>query len=162
YKKVASPSRKLSLVKEAEPVKKAKRVKRPTKKSTLASTTGVIIRDTLGVSVSKKKAPAKGDKGKGIELLYDAALLEATQVKEALQKIKKDSHMLHASGSDDRVGSQPKVPDESEDKTTGPDKGIGTELRVPDVPTYESESDDESWGNSEYDNDDINDDDDDD
>ncbi|GKF44152.1 hypothetical protein Tco_0130704, partial [Tanacetum coccineum] len=34
YKKVASPSRKLSIVKEAEPVKKGKRVKRPTKKST--------------------------------------------------------------------------------------------------------------------------------
>ncbi|GKB36161.1 hypothetical protein Tco_0881103 [Tanacetum coccineum] len=58
YKKVASPSRKLSLVKEAEPVKKAKRVKRHAKKSTSASTAGVIIRDTPGVSVSNKKALA--------------------------------------------------------------------------------------------------------
>nr|GFB26294.1 hypothetical protein [Tanacetum cinerariifolium] len=41
YKKDASPLRKLSLVKEAEPVKKAKRVKRPAKKSTTAPTAGV-------------------------------------------------------------------------------------------------------------------------
>ncbi|GKG56343.1 hypothetical protein Tco_0577418, partial [Tanacetum coccineum] len=56
----------------------------------------------------------KGDKDKGIELLSDATLLEAAQVKETLQKSKKDSHMLHVSGSGDGVGSQPKVPDESE------------------------------------------------
>ncbi|GKE32418.1 hypothetical protein Tco_1451740, partial [Tanacetum coccineum] len=159
YKKVASPSRKLSPVKEAEPVKKAKRVKRPVKKSTLTSTAGVIIRDTLGVSVSKKKASAKGDKGKGIELLSDAALLEATQVKEALQKSKKDSHMLHTSGLGDRVGSQPKVSDESEYKTTGTDEGTGTKPGVPDVPAYDSESENESWGDSEDDNDDDSDDD---
>nr|GEU47188.1 hypothetical protein [Tanacetum cinerariifolium] len=65
FKKVSSPSRKQSHVLEVEPVKKAKRVKKPTKKSTPTSTAGVIIKDTPGVSVSKKKAPAKGDKGKG-------------------------------------------------------------------------------------------------
>ncbi|GJR41036.1 retrovirus-related pol polyprotein from transposon TNT 1-94 [Tanacetum coccineum] len=64
YKKVASPLRKLSPVKEAEPVKKGKRVKRPAKKSITAPTAGVAIRDTPGVSVSKKKAPAKADKSK--------------------------------------------------------------------------------------------------
>nr|GEW46416.1 hypothetical protein [Tanacetum cinerariifolium] len=118
YKKVASPSRKLSPVKEAELVK----VKRPAKKSTTAPTTCVVIRDTPGVSVSNKKAPAKGD----------------------------------------GVGFQPKVPDESEDKTTGTDEGIGTKPGVIDVSTYDSESENESWGNSEGDNDDLNDDDDDD
>ncbi|GKA92411.1 hypothetical protein Tco_0814336 [Tanacetum coccineum] len=66
YKKVASPSIKLSPVKEAETVKKAKRVKRPAKKSTTAPTTSVVIRDTLGVSVSKKKAPAMADTSKGV------------------------------------------------------------------------------------------------
>ncbi|GKD98484.1 hypothetical protein Tco_1382381, partial [Tanacetum coccineum] len=123
YKKVASPSRKLSPVKEAEHVKKTKRVKRSTKMFTTAPTAGVVIRDTPGVFVSKKKAPAKGDKGKGMELLSDAALLEADQVKEPIQKSKKDSHMLHASGSGDGVGSQPKVPDEFKDKTTGTNEG---------------------------------------
>ncbi|GKC48276.1 hypothetical protein Tco_1065998 [Tanacetum coccineum] len=159
YKKYASPSRKLSPVKEAEHVKKAKRVKRPTKKSTTAPTTGVVIRDTPGVSVSKKKAPTKGDKGKGMKLLSDATLLEAAQVKVALQKSKKDSHMLHASGSGDGVGSQPKVPDESEEKKTGTDEGTGTKPGVPDVLTYDSESENESWGDNEDDTDDDSDDD---
>ncbi|GJX93968.1 hypothetical protein Tco_0348554, partial [Tanacetum coccineum] len=114
-------------------VKKAKRVKRPTKKSATAPTAGVVIRDTLGVFVSKKKALAKGNRGKGIELLSNATLLKAAQ-----------------------------VPNESEDKTTGTDKGTSTKSRVPDVPSYESDSDNESWGDSEDESDDINDDDDDD
>ncbi|GJV32075.1 hypothetical protein Tco_1392475 [Tanacetum coccineum] len=125
FKKVTSPSRILSPVLEAEPAKKAKRVKRPAKKSTPASTVGVIIKDTPGVSVSKKKAPAKADRGKGMELLSDAALLEAAQ-----------------------------VPGAFEDKTTGIDEGTSTKPGVPDVPTYESESENESWdddGNSDAD-----------
>ncbi|GKF91925.1 hypothetical protein Tco_0275626, partial [Tanacetum coccineum] len=44
-----------------------------------------------------------------------------------------------------------KVPDESEDKTTGTDEGTGTKPGVPDVPTYESESENESWGDSQDD-----------
>ncbi|GKC58325.1 hypothetical protein Tco_1085923 [Tanacetum coccineum] len=125
YKKVASPLRKLSPVKETEPVKKTKRIKRPAKKFTTAPTTGVAIRDTPGVSVSKKKAHAKADRSKG-----------------------------------DRVGSQPKVPDESEDKTIGTDEGTGTKPGVPDVPKYQSESKNESWSDSiddnDYDSDDDN------
>nr|GEU61416.1 hypothetical protein [Tanacetum cinerariifolium] len=66
YKKVASPLRKLPLVKEAEPVKKGKRVKISAKKSTTAPTVGVAIKDTPGVSVSKKKAIAKVDRSKGV------------------------------------------------------------------------------------------------
>ncbi|GKE75207.1 hypothetical protein Tco_1537248 [Tanacetum coccineum] len=42
---------------------------------------GVLIRDTPGVSVSKKKAPAKVDRGKGMDLLSEEALLEAAQLK---------------------------------------------------------------------------------
>ncbi|GKC27673.1 hypothetical protein Tco_1034967 [Tanacetum coccineum] len=130
FKKIASPSRKLSHVKEAEPVKKAKRVKRPAKKSSVVPTAGVVIIDTPGESVSKKKALAKADRGKGIELLSDAALLEAAQ-----------------------------VPDESEDKTTGTNEGTCTKPRVSDVPSYESNSDNESWGDSKDEINDINDDD---
>ncbi|GJS48419.1 hypothetical protein Tco_0598540 [Tanacetum coccineum] len=62
--------------------------------------------------------------------------------------------MLHASGSGDGVGSQLKIPDEFEDKTTGIDEGTGTKPGVPDVPIYDSESENESWGDSEDDNDD--------
>ncbi|GJX20297.1 hypothetical protein Tco_0222974 [Tanacetum coccineum] len=84
YKKVASPLRKLSLVLEEEYAEKPKKAKKPAKKSTTVPTTGVVNRDTSDVPVLKKKAPSKGDRGKGMELLFDAALLEAAQVKEAL------------------------------------------------------------------------------
>ncbi|GJW36920.1 hypothetical protein Tco_0059840 [Tanacetum coccineum] len=124
YKKVASPSRKLSLVKEAEPVKKAKRVKRPAKKSTTAPIASDAIRDTPGVSVSKKKAHAKSDKSKG-------------------------------EGTDFELG----VLDEQQHKTSGTDEGTGTKLGVLDEPTYNFESENESWVDSEEDNDDDSDDD---
>ncbi|GJU22679.1 hypothetical protein Tco_1156021 [Tanacetum coccineum] len=93
YKKVASPSRKLSLVKEAKPAKKAKRVKRPAKKFTTAPTSGVVIRVTPGVSVSKKKAPIKADRSKGIEILSDVALSKEAQLKEATKRSKKDFYI---------------------------------------------------------------------
>ncbi|GKC22381.1 hypothetical protein Tco_1024531 [Tanacetum coccineum] len=148
HKKVASPSRKRSPVLEEEPAEKPKRARKPAKKSTTMPTAGVVIRDTPRESVPKKKTPAKVDRGKGMDLLSDAALLEATQVKEALKKSKKESHMLHPSGSGDGVGSQPKVPDEFKDKTTGTDEGTGTKPGVPDVPKYLFESENESWGDS--------------
>ncbi|GKF72191.1 hypothetical protein Tco_0208305, partial [Tanacetum coccineum] len=122
FKKIASPSKKLSPVLEEEPVKKPKKAKKPAKKSNVVPTTGVVIKDTPGVSVSKKKAPAKGDRGKVMELLSDAALLEASQVL-----------------------------DESQDKTTGTDKGTGTKPGVPDVSKDHSESENESWVDSEDD-----------
>nr|GFA20179.1 hypothetical protein [Tanacetum cinerariifolium] len=53
--------------------------------------------------------------------------LEASQVKEAIQKSKNDSHILHVNGSGDGVGSQAKAPDGSEDKTIGTDEGTGAE-----------------------------------
>ncbi|GKG49414.1 hypothetical protein Tco_0515866, partial [Tanacetum coccineum] len=77
---VASPSIKLSPILEEEPIKKPKKAKKPAKKSTIMPTSGVVIKDTPGVSVSKKKAPSKGDKGKGMELVSNAALLEAAQI----------------------------------------------------------------------------------
>ncbi|GJW23095.1 hypothetical protein Tco_0033717 [Tanacetum coccineum] len=66
FKKVASPLKKLSPVLEEEPTEKPKRAKKPAKKSTTVPTIGVVIRDTPGVSVSKKKAPTKVDRGDGV------------------------------------------------------------------------------------------------
>ncbi|GJX79532.1 hypothetical protein Tco_0327681 [Tanacetum coccineum] len=83
-----------------------------------------------------------------MDLLSYATLLEAAQVKETLQKSKKYSHMLYASGSGDKVGSQPKVLDESQDKTTGTDEGTGAKSGVPDVPKYLSKSENELCGDS--------------
>ncbi|GJR46694.1 hypothetical protein Tco_1314797 [Tanacetum coccineum] len=112
FKKVASPSRKLSPVLEEEPVVKPKRAKKHAKKSTIVPTTGVVIRDTPSESVPKNKTPAKVDRGKDMDLLFDVALLEATQLKKTLKKIKLETHKLHASGLGDGVGSLPKVLDD--------------------------------------------------
>nr|GEZ70979.1 hypothetical protein [Tanacetum cinerariifolium] len=83
---------------------------------------------TPGVFVSKKKAPAKADRIKCIEILSGVALSEAG------------------------------VPDEQQRKTTGTDEGTGTKPGVPDVPSYKSNSDNESWGDSEDESDDHDDD----
>nr|GEU69283.1 hypothetical protein [Tanacetum cinerariifolium] len=142
FKKIASPSQKLTTVLKEEPAKKPKRAKKPepakqtktakktalAKKSSTTQTASVVIRDTPGVSVSKKKAQAKVDRGKGMDLLSDVSLLEATQLKKVLKKSKQDTHMLHVSGSDDGVG-------------------------VLDVPKDQSESKNESWGESGDDDD---------
>ncbi|GKF78794.1 hypothetical protein Tco_0234362 [Tanacetum coccineum] len=66
FKKVASPSKKLSPVLEEEPAVKPKRAKKPTKKSTTVPTTDFVIKDTPSVSVLKKKAPTEADRGKVI------------------------------------------------------------------------------------------------
>ncbi|GJZ81931.1 hypothetical protein Tco_0646925 [Tanacetum coccineum] len=126
FKKIASPLKKLSHVLEEEPAKKPKRAKKPTKKSTTVPIAGVVIRDTPGMSMSKKKALAKVDRGKGIDLLSDIALLEVAQIKKTLKKRKLETHKLHASGSGDGFGSQPKVLDEQQDKTTGTNEGTVT------------------------------------
>nr|GEZ72169.1 hypothetical protein [Tanacetum cinerariifolium] len=97
---------------------------------------------------TKKNVLVKDDRGKGLTILSEVALSEVAQVKEALKKSKKGSHMLHASGSGDGVGSQPKIPDKSKDKTTSIDEGTDAKLEVPDVPKYLSESENKSWGDS--------------
>ncbi|GJY01264.1 hypothetical protein Tco_0359416 [Tanacetum coccineum] len=68
----------------------------------------------------KKKQPVKKTKAKGLAVLSKVALTKAEQLKLATKRSKKDFHLSHASG-----------------------------LGVPDVPPYESESDKESWGDSE-------------
>nr|GEU67756.1 integrase, catalytic region, zinc finger, CCHC-type, peptidase aspartic, catalytic [Tanacetum cinerariifolium] len=100
-----------------EPTQKGKLVKKAAKKSTTAPTTDVVIRDTPDKSVSKKKAPAKTDRGKGIELLFDVALLEDAQLKENLRKSKKETYKLQASGSIEGADFESKVPDEQTGKT---------------------------------------------
>ncbi|GKB87745.1 hypothetical protein Tco_0960017 [Tanacetum coccineum] len=97
FKKVASPSKKLSPVLEEEPAEKPKRAKKPDKKSTNVPTAGVVIRYSC--------------------------ITGSCLAQENSQKSKLETHKLHASGSGDEVGSQPKVPDKSKDKTTSTDEG---------------------------------------
>ncbi|GKB92953.1 hypothetical protein Tco_0979090, partial [Tanacetum coccineum] len=95
FKKPASPWKKKTLVtveeEEPEPAKKDKHTK---KLATKIKSFGFQIRDTLGVSVSKKKTPAKVSRSKGIELLSDAALLEEAQLKKALRRSKRETTIL--------------------------------------------------------------------
>nr|GEW00634.1 retrovirus-related Pol polyprotein from transposon TNT 1-94 [Tanacetum cinerariifolium] len=87
---------------------------------------------------------------------------KARKFKKIASPLKKLSHVLEEeptekpNGLGDEVGSQPKVLDESQDKTTGINKGTVTKPEVLDVPKYQSESENESWG---YNDDDSNDDD---
>nr|GEV31263.1 hypothetical protein [Tanacetum cinerariifolium] len=86
FKKPASLKLMIVSTSPKEPTQKGNRVKRAAKKATIVPTTGVVIRDTPDKSISKNKAPAKIGRGKGIELLSDAALLEEAQMKKALKK----------------------------------------------------------------------------
>ncbi|GJX03048.1 hypothetical protein Tco_0188964 [Tanacetum coccineum] len=165
----ATPSKKQTLVLEDEPAKKPKRAEKSLhakedvsfKKPSRKKSTSVVIKNTPGMFVSKKKVQAKVHRGNGMDLLSDVALLVAAHLKKVLKKSKQDTHMLHAIRTDDRVGYQLKVLDELQDKTTGTNEGTGTIPGVPDVPKDLSESENESWGNSkdEDDTDDDNDDD---
>ncbi|GJW70818.1 integrase, catalytic region, zinc finger, CCHC-type containing protein [Tanacetum coccineum] len=123
----------------------------------LPPTTGFVIRDTPDKLVSKKKTPAKTDRGKGIELLSDAALLEDAQLKKTLRKSKRETHKHQASGSSEGVDFESEVPDEQTGKTKDISKGTSMKPGVPDVSKEDSsDSDDDSWGNSLDENDDFN------
>ncbi|GJZ66117.1 zinc knuckle CX2CX4HX4C containing protein [Tanacetum coccineum] len=103
---------------------------------------------------TKKKAPVKADRGKGLNVLLEVALSEAAQLKDAIKQSKQDSHASHSSGSGDETDFELGVPDEQHCKTSGLDEGTGTKPGAPDVPKYDSESEKESWGSSEEEDDD--------
>ncbi|GJX09384.1 hypothetical protein Tco_0199243 [Tanacetum coccineum] len=149
FKKPASPLEKRTLVtveeEEPEPAKKVVPSKKPSRKQSI----GVQIQDTLGVSVSKKKAPGKAERSKGTELLSEAALLEEAQVKKVLKRSQRETTIHQAGGSSDGAGFQPKVLDESKGKSGDTCEGTGLKPGVPDVfKTDSSKSEYESWGDS--------------
>ncbi|GJY12724.1 retrovirus-related pol polyprotein from transposon TNT 1-94 [Tanacetum coccineum] len=129
FKKVVSPSRKLSPILEEELVEKPKQAKKPAR-SLLLCQQHVLLSETLLVT-----------------------LLEVAYLKKTLKKSTLDTHKLHASGSGDSVGSLPKVLAEQEEKTIGTYKGTGTKLGVPNIPKYLFKSENESWGDSGDDDD---------
>nr|GEU73099.1 hypothetical protein [Tanacetum cinerariifolium] len=162
FKKPVSPKHKTIPASPKEPTQKGKRVKRPAKKATTAPTTVVVIKDTHDKSVSKKKALAKTDSGKGIELLSDVALLEDAQLKKTLRKSKRETYKLQASGSSERADFESEIPDEPTCKPKDASEGIGEKPGVLDVSKDDStDSEAESWGNSEEESDDFNEEDDD-
>nr|GEW38571.1 retrovirus-related Pol polyprotein from transposon TNT 1-94 [Tanacetum cinerariifolium] len=103
---------------------------------------------------TKKKAPVKASRGKGLNVLSVVALSEAGQLKEATKRSKKDFHISQASGSGDGTDFQSGVPDEQHRKTSSTDEGTGTKRGVLDIPKYDYESKKESWDDSEEEDDD--------
>ncbi|GJT63678.1 hypothetical protein Tco_1015158 [Tanacetum coccineum] len=133
------PAKKPKWAKHPEPAKKSAPAKEDvsSKKPSRKKSTGLQIKDTLDVSVSKKKASATTDRSKGIDLLFEAALLEYAQIKKVLKR--------------------------SKNETVAQVMELVLNKRVPDVPKDQSESENESWGESEDDadsnDDDVSDDD---
>ncbi|GJS04305.1 hypothetical protein Tco_0320813 [Tanacetum coccineum] len=100
--------------------------------------------------MSKKKAPTKVARSKGIELLSDAGLLEESQLKKALRISKRETTVHQAGGSSEGADFESKVPDELKGKTTDTSKGTGLKPGVLDVSTTDySKSKNESWGDSD-------------
>ncbi|GKA43554.1 zinc finger, CCHC-type containing protein [Tanacetum coccineum] len=125
----------------AEPPKSKKQRKADSSKSSEDTPTRKSTRVKRSAKVSsagsKKKATAKADTRKGLKVLFKVALSEEAQLKEVLKRSKQDFNISQASGSGD-----------------GTDKGTGIKLGVPDVPKQNSESEIETWGDSEEDDDD--------
>ncbi|GKD37458.1 hypothetical protein Tco_1257665 [Tanacetum coccineum] len=83
---------------------------------------------------TKEKKPATKSKEKGLTVLSEVALTEDEQMKLATKRSRIQTHSSHASGS-----------------------GAGDKPKVPDVPEYNSDSEEESWTFSDYnDDDDVN------
>nr|GEV45913.1 hypothetical protein [Tanacetum cinerariifolium] len=93
---------------------------------------------------------------KGTRLKSKAKVIKRALKKQPTKNTKeKDFHMSQASGSGDGFNTQSKVPDEQQQKTSGTDEETGTVPGVPNVPPYEFESDKESWGDSDDEDDDC-------
>nr|GEX11276.1 hypothetical protein [Tanacetum cinerariifolium] len=99
FKKPASPKLFTVIVSSEEPTRKSKRVKRPAKKSTNVPIAGVVMRETLMMSLSKKKEKVSVEKCKEIDLLYEVALTEEAQYEEVRKKSLVDFHKTRPSGS---------------------------------------------------------------
>nr|GEW68445.1 hypothetical protein [Tanacetum cinerariifolium] len=149
FKKLASPKLTTVAVSPEEPTRMSKRVKRPAKKSTNVPTSCVVIRDTLVMSLSKKKENVTIEKRKGIELLYEVALTKEAQYEEVRKKSLRDFHKTHPSG----FGIVTKItPSAAKIKPYVTNKGTGAKPGVLDVTEEESiESEAESWGRDEDD-----------
>ncbi|GJZ03725.1 hypothetical protein Tco_0537000 [Tanacetum coccineum] len=139
FKKPVSPSKKKTLVAIEKPAEK------PAKKlATRRQSARVQICDTPGVFVSKKKAPAKTERSKRIKLLSDAALLEEAQLKKAIKRSKRETHIHEAGGSSEGANLESEVPDEPKGKSIDISEGTSLKPGVPDQSDDERiESDDD-------------------
>ncbi|GKB78432.1 hypothetical protein Tco_0945327 [Tanacetum coccineum] len=94
---------------------------------------------------SPKEKPAQASKGKRLKTSSKAA--QSTKEKQLATKSK-------AKGNG--VDTLSKVHNEQPQKKSGIDEGVGDKPEVPDVPEYNSNSEEESWTFSDGDDDDVN------
>ncbi|GJY52182.1 hypothetical protein Tco_0443029 [Tanacetum coccineum] len=145
FKKPASPKQKTVPVSPKEPTEKSAKAKKDIPSTKKPATKP---------KPTKKKAPIKADRGKGLNVLSEVALSKEAQLKEVTKRSKKDFHISHASGLGDGTYFKLGVPDERQYKISGADEGTGTKPGVHDVPKYDYESEKESWGDNGEEDDD--------
>ncbi|GJZ18603.1 hypothetical protein Tco_0554726 [Tanacetum coccineum] len=122
------------------------------KKASLSKKDSVVIREDHVETKSKSKEKEKVDvtRGKGIDLLFEVALTEETQMKEVRKKSLRDFHKTHLSGSG-MISEKPQSVDKITPTVTS--EGTGDKPGVPYVTEDDStKSESESWGNDEDDN----------
>ncbi|GKE23341.1 hypothetical protein Tco_1434853 [Tanacetum coccineum] len=83
--------------------------------------------------MSKKKAPTKAERSKGIELMFEAASLKEAQLKKDIKRSKQETNIHQAGGSSEGAGLEPEVPDEQKGKSSDISEGTGLKPGVPDV-----------------------------
>nr|GEV16550.1 reverse transcriptase domain-containing protein [Tanacetum cinerariifolium] len=93
--------------------------------------------------LTKKKAPVKAGRGKGLSVLFEVVLSKAAQLKEATKQRKKDFHISQASGLGDGTDFESGVPNEQHRKTSEDDDNEN-----------DSEDESENGDNDDDDNDD--------
>ncbi|GKB42425.1 hypothetical protein Tco_0887367 [Tanacetum coccineum] len=129
FKKPTLPKLKTVPVSPKEPTKKYVKGKKDVTQTR---------KPTTKPKLTKKKAPVKADKGKGLNVLSAVALSETGHLKEAKHEARKAFTSLI--------------------QISGTDEGTGTKPGVLDVPKYDSKSDKETWGDSGEEEDDDEDD----
>ncbi|GJS32204.1 hypothetical protein Tco_0530586 [Tanacetum coccineum] len=103
---------------------------------------------------TKENQPATKSKAKGLTVLSEVALTKDEKMKLATKRSRIQTHSSYASGSGDGVDTLSKVPDEQLQKKSGTYEGAGDKPDIPDVPEYNSDSEEESWTFSDGDDDD--------
>ncbi|GJT57083.1 hypothetical protein Tco_0992137 [Tanacetum coccineum] len=112
---------------------------------------------TLAKEDKAAKIKHSATKSKGLTVLSEVALSKADQIKLATKRSKKEFYSSHASGSGDGVDIQSKVPDEQQHTVSSTNEGAGDKPKIPDVPEYRSESEEESRTFNQGDDDEEND-----
>ncbi|GKA33056.1 hypothetical protein Tco_0719423 [Tanacetum coccineum] len=134
--------------KKSAPAKKDVFLKNPLRKQS----TAVQIRDTPGVSVSKKKALATIDKRKCIDLPSEAALREEAQLKKALKRSKIETTIHQAGGSSEGADSKSEGDsgDEAADNQQGDDERTDSDDEPTETDNPKTSDDEEETQDDEF------------